>query len=71
MFVLMKSVTSLKISHIWSKTRSIGQILEKPCVRSQGNIFDSILVKIGQDVCLDKIADEIENGSLWHQKLGH
>ena len=41
------------------KTRSLGQILEKPFVRSRSNIF----VKLGQNVCLDKVLDEFENGS--------
>ena len=46
-----------------SKTRSPGQILGKPCVRSRGHIFSRILMKVGQDVCLDDISDEFENGS--------
>ena len=46
-----------------AKTRSPGQILEKPCVRSRGHIFSRILMKVGQDVCLDDISDEFENGS--------
>ena len=28
----MKSGTNLKMGHVWSKTRSPCQILEKPCV---------------------------------------
>ena len=44
---------SLKMGHVESKTRSMGQILEKPCV----------LMKVDQDVCLDDISDEFENGS--------
>ena len=46
-----------------SKTRSLGQILEKPCVRSRGHILSRILMEVGQDVCLDDISDEFENGS--------
>ena len=34
-FVLMKSQMSLKIGHDRSKTGSIGQFLEKPCVQSE------------------------------------
>ena len=41
MFVLMKSRTSLKMGHVESKTRSLGQILEKSCVRSRGHNFQS------------------------------
>ena len=48
------------------KTRSIGQILEKPCVRSEGHIFIPIIMKLGQNVCLDKIS-WIMSG----QKQGH
>ena len=43
--------------------RSLGQILEKPCVRSRGHILSRILMEVGQDVCLDDISDEFENGS--------
>ena len=48
MFVLMKSDTSLKMVHVGSKTRSLGQILEKPCVRSRGHIFSPFIMKLGQ-----------------------
>ena len=34
-----------------------------PCVRSTGHSFGRILMKVGQDVCLDEISDEFENGS--------
>ena len=63
MFVSMKSRTSSKMVHVGSKTRSLGQILEKPCVRSRGHILSRILMEVGQDVCLDDISDEFENGS--------
>ena len=59
----MKSRTSSKMGHVGSKTRSLGQILEKPCVRSRGHILSRILIEVGQDVCLDDISDEFENGS--------
>ena len=51
---------SLKLGHVGSKTRSLGQILEKPCVRSRGHIFSPILMKLGQNVCLDKMLDEFK-----------
>ena len=51
------------MGHVGSKTRSLGQILEKPCVRSRGHIMSWILMEVGQDVCLDDISDEFENGS--------
>ena len=50
------------MGHVGSKTRSLGQILEKRSVRSRGHIFSWILMKVGQDVCLDDISDKIENG---------
>ena len=63
MFVSMKSHLSFKIRHVGSKTRSLGQILEKPCVHSKGHIFSPIVNKLGQNVCLDEILDHLENGS--------
>ena len=48
-----------------SKTRSVGQILEKPCVCSIGHIFSQIIEKHGQNVCLDEISDRFENGLCW------
>ena len=57
--------TSLKMGHVRSKTRSLGQILEKPCVCATGHIFIPILWKLGQNVCLNEILDEFENGSCW------
>ena len=39
------------------KTRSLGQISEKPYVHSRGHIFSSIIMKRCQNVCLDIDAD--------------
>ena len=63
MFVSIKSRTSSKLGHVGSKTRSLVQILEKPCVCSRGHIFSPILMKLGQNVCLDEISDKFEIGS--------
>ena len=63
MSVLMKSWTSSKMGHLESKTRTLGQILEKPCVCSGGHIFNPIIMKLGQNVILGEISDEFENGS--------
>jgi len=46
-----------------SKTRSLGQIIEKPCEHSRGHIFSPIFMKLGQNDCLDKIPTEFEIGS--------
>ncbi len=65
MFVLMKSRSSLNLGHVGSKSRSLGQILEKSCVHSRGHIFGPIILKLCQDVCLDSLTDPIESGSCW------
>ena len=44
-------------------TRALGHILEKPSVCSRGNILSQIIMKLSQNVCLDDILDEFENGS--------
>ena len=46
----MKLRTSLKMGHVWSKPRSLGQILEKPSLYFR----DQIIMKLGQSVCLDE-----------------
>ena len=51
------------MGHVGSKTMSLGQMLENPCVRPRGHIFSPIIVKLCQHVCLDKISDKFENGS--------
>ena len=61
MFVLMKSRTSSKKGHVGSKTRSIGQILEKHCIHSRGHIFSPIIMKFGQNDCLDEVLNECES----------
>ena len=50
------------MGHVGSKTRSLGQFLETPCVCPRGHIFHPIIMKLGQNVCLDDILDEFENG---------
>ena len=56
---------SLKVGQVGSKTRSLGQIIEKPCERSRGHILSPIFMKLGQNDCLDGIWDEFESGSSW------
>ena len=51
------------MGHVGLKTRSLGQILDKPCVRPRGHIFIPIIMKLGQNVCLDEMWDKFENGS--------
>ena len=45
--------------------QKLGQIVEKPCVRSRGRTFSLIIMKLGQKVGLDEISDEVENVSCW------
>ena len=73
MFVIMKFWTSLKIGCVGSKTRSLGQILEKPCVHSKGHVFSPIIMKRGQNVCLNEISDKFGNGPVGSEtrSLGH
>ena len=53
------------MGHVRSKTGSLGKISEKPYVHSRGHIFIPIIMKLSQNVCLDKISDRFENGSCW------
>ena len=41
---------SLKLGHVGSKTRSLGQILEKSCVHAQRHSFDPKFMKLCQIV---------------------
>ena len=65
MFVLMKSRTCLKLGHVRSKTRSLAQILEEPCVCSRGHIFSLIIMILDENVCLDEISYRMS------LKMGH
>ena len=51
------------MDHVGLKTRSLGRILEEPCVRSRGHIFSQIIMKPGQNVSDDKNSDVSESGS--------
>ena len=51
MFVPMSTGFLLKLGHVGSKTRSGGQIKEKPGEHSRGHSFDPILIKLSQNVC--------------------
>ena len=46
------------MGHVRSKTRSLSQILEKSFVSCRGHIFSPIVMKLGQNVCLDETLDE-------------
>ena len=45
MLMIIISRSGSKVGHVGSKTRSLGQILEKPCVHSRGHSFDPKFMK--------------------------
>ena len=55
-------MTSLKIGRVGSKTRSLGQMLVKPCAHSRGLIFSLMIMKLGQNFCLAKISESLKMG---------
>ena len=58
----MKSCTKMKMGHVRSKTRSLRQNLEKPCVRSRGHIVSPIIMKLSQNVFLMKSQTSLTMG---------
>ena len=50
------------MGHVGSKTRLLGQTLEKPCVCSGDRLT---LMKLVQSFCLDETLYSFENGSYW------
>ena len=50
----MKSRSSSNMGHVGSKTRSVGQIKEKPCEHSRGHSFCPIFIKLAPSDHLDK-----------------
>ena len=63
MLMIIISRSILKLGHVESKTRSLDQILEKPCVLSKRHSFDPKFMKLCQIV-----NHHISRSSL---KLGH
>ena len=55
----------LNMGDIGSKTRSVGQIIEKPCERSRGHSFGPIFIKLAQNDHLDNISVKVEYGWRW------
>ena len=55
----------LDLTYVRSKTRSLGQILEKPCVYSKGHSFDSKVMKLYQNAKDHNILVKYETGSCW------
>ena len=46
MLMIIISRSSSKLGHVGSKTRSLGQILEEPCVHTQRHSFDPKFMKL-------------------------
>ena len=63
MLILIMSRSSLKLGHVGSKTRSLGQIIEKPCVHSRGHSLDPNFMTLYQNYSAHK--------SKSSSKLGH
>ena len=68
MIALIIAQTSLKLDHVGSKTRSLGQIIRKACKHSRGNILCQIFMKLCQNDCLEDRSDKFESGNL-HKTL--
>ena len=49
MCVVIKSRPEFKMGHVGSKTRSLGQFLEKPCVLSRRHSFDPVFMELCQN----------------------
>ena len=49
MCIVIKSWPEYKMGHVGSKTRSLGQFLEKPCVLSRRHSFDPVFMKLCQN----------------------
>ena len=63
MFISIKCRSLSKLGHVQLKTRSLGQIIEKPCKHSRGHIFCLIFMKLGQNVHLNQIQVKCKSGS--------
>ena len=50
MLIMIMYWSNSKLGHVWLKSRSLGQILEKPCVHSRGHSFDSTFINFYQNI---------------------
>jgi len=62
MFILLISRSSFIMRGVGSKSRSLGQILEKYCLRSRGLMFGPIFLKLAQDGYIDDISVKFDRG---------
>ena len=50
------------MGHVGSKTRSPDQIVGNSCLHSRGQFYDSILIKLGQNVCFAILRPSLNMG---------
>ena len=62
MIISTISQLSSNMGDIGSKTRSVGQIMEKPCEHSRGHSFGPNFIKLAQNDHLDNISVKFEYG---------
>ena len=70
MIILTISQLSSSMDDVGSKTRSVGQIMEKPCEHSRGHSFGPIIIKLAQNDCLDNFSAKFEYRLCRGQKQG-
>ena len=63
MLIIIISRLSLKLGHVGSKTRSLGQILDKHCVHSKRHSFDPKFMKLWLNVNHNNVLVRFETGS--------
>ena len=62
MIILTIPQSSSNMGDVGSKTRSVGQIMEKPCKHSRGHSFGPSFTKLAQNDHLDSISVKFEYG---------
>ena len=50
------------MGEVGSKSRSVGQMIEKPCEHSRGHSFGPIIIKLAQNDHLDNISFTFQYG---------
>ena len=65
MFIFIKSRPELKMGHVGSKARSLGQFLGKPCGDSRGQSFGPVLWNFVRMLILIKSRPEFKKRSIW------
>ena len=68
--LMIMSRSSSKLGHVGSKTRSLGQILEKLCVHSRGHSFDSEFMNFYQNTNDHRSGSKLGNVGSKTRSLG-